>query len=192
MAKQLGFYLEQNYCIGCKTCQLACKDKNNLDIGVLLRKVWEFEGGGYKKEGKGLKNNVYSYWLSLSCNHYQNPKCVENCPTGAMYKREEDGVVAVNSAKCIGCRYCVWSCPYGAPQFDGNSRQVVKCDFCMDYLAKGKDPACVAACLLRVLHYGDLEELRQKYGDVRQVKGMPSAGLTGPSIVINPHRGAIK
>lgn len=192
MAKQLGFYLEQNYCIGCKTCQLACKDKNNLDLGLLLRKVWHFEGGGYKKQGNGLANNVYSYWTSMACNHCKDPKCVENCPTGAMYKRAEDGVVLVNPDKCIGCRYCTWSCPYEAPKYDPVSKRIVKCDFCVDYLAQGKEPACVGACIMRVLHFGDLEELEKKYGDVKETKGMPSPKYTNPSLVINPHQGAVK
>lgn len=192
MAKQLGFYLEQNYCIGCKTCQTACKDKNNLDVGLLLRKVWQFEGGGYKKQGNGIVNTVYSYWLSMACNHCENPKCVENCPTGAMYKRDEDGIVLIDSNKCIGCRYCMWSCPYEAPQYNSVSKRVVKCDFCVDFLTKGEEPVCVAACVMRVLHFGDLEELKKEYGDVKEVRGMPSASYTNPSLIINPHKGAVK
>src|SRR5690606_40301817 len=67
------------------------------------------------------------------------PICVENCPAGAMYKREEDGVVIADSDKCIGCRYCEWACPYGAPQFNPETGVIAKCDFCVDEQAAGED-----------------------------------------------------
>lgn len=190
MAKQYGFYVDQQHCVGCFTCQIACKDKNELADGLRWRKVHEFNGGTCIKENGVFKNNVFAYWLPLSCNHCKNPKCVENCPTGAMYKREEDGVVLVDQDRCVGCGYCVWSCPYEAPKVVGKT--VSKCNFCIDLLEQGENPACVDACIMRVLKFGPIEELRAEYGEIAEVKGLPSKDITDPSLVITPHKDAIK
>lgn len=191
MTKQLGFHLEQGYCVGCFTCQIACKDKNNLAVGQRFRRVHEFAGGGYGPAGQGLIHNVYAYWLSLSCNHCEQPVCVANCPTGAMRKRPKDGVVYVDQSRCIGCRYCVMSCPYGAPQYNPSTGKTGKCDFCKDRLDRGERPACVEACPMRVLDFGDIDELRAKYSGTDYVRGLPGPEKTRPSIIITPHRDAV-
>ncbi|MBM7854110.1 anaerobic dimethyl sulfoxide reductase subunit B (iron-sulfur subunit) [Desulfohalotomaculum tongense] len=174
---QKGFYFDMTICIGCKTCQVACKDKNELPVEVLFRKVRTFEGGKYPKP--------WVYHLSMSCNHCAEPKCVKNCPTGALYKRK-DGIVAHNRERCIGCQYCVWSCPYGAPNYLEEEGKSGKCDMCADLIDKGKNPACVDACMMRALHFGDLEELKAKYGGTSNIKVLPDSGITKPSILINP------
>lgn len=190
MSGQRGFYLRQDRCIGCFTCQIACKDTNDLDVGQCFRKVHEFAGGGYSKTDKGFTNNVYAYWLSMSCNHCQEPLCVKNCPTGAMQKRPEDGIVFIDQTKCVGCRYCIMSCPYGAPQYNPKTGKTGKCDMCKFLLDKGEQPVCVSACPMRVLEAGNVEELQQKYQGVQQIKGMPEP-KTKPSFVITPHRDAV-
>ena len=191
MSGQLGFHLQQGYCAGCFTCQIACKDKNDLEVGQRFRRVREYEGGGFARTERGLIHNVYAYWLSMSCNHCEDPVCVKNCPTGAMQKRPEDGIVFVDQARCIGCRYCQMSCPYGAPQYNPKIGKMGKCDFCQDLLARGGQPACVEACPMRVLTFGSLEELRKLHGGVRQIKGLPAPDRTNPSLVITPHRHAV-
>jgi len=191
MAKQLGFYIEQEHCSGCTTCQIACKDKNDLAVGQLFRKVHETAGGSYRRTGKVVTQDVYAFWLSLSCNHCNDPICVKNCPTGAMQKRLEDGIVFVDQEHCIGCKICIKSCPYGAPQYNPKIKKMGKCDFCRDLLAEEKPPACVAACPLRLIDYGPLDEIRQKHGSIDQVQSMPSSELTHPSLVIKPHRDAV-
>lgn len=190
MGKQLGFYIDQKRCSGCHACVMACKDKNNLESGRQYRHVTENCGGGFAKSGKAYSQDIFAFWTSMSCNHCDNPRCTQNCPTGAMHKREEDGVVVVDTSKCVGCRYCVWSCPYGAPQYDEEEGKMSKCDFCIDLIAKGEDPACVAACPLGVIEYGPIDELRAKYGDLADIKGLPSSKITNPNIIFNPHKGA--
>lgn len=190
MAKQLGFHIDQEGCIGCFTCQIACKDKNDLQVGEYWREVHEFTGGSSEERDGVLYSNVYAFWLSMACNHCESPTCVDNCPTGAMHKRNEDGIVLVDQDKCIGCGMCVWSCPYGAPQLIGKTSS--KCNFCIDLLKEGKDPACVAACFMRAIHYGPIDELRDKYGTRTEVKGSPPSNITKPAIVITPHKNAIK
>jgi len=190
MSKQLAFYFEQKSCVGCNTCKAACKDKNNLNMGQQFRKVYEVSGGEFTVEKNIVIPNIYAFWISVSCNHCSNPKCVKVCKAKAIKKRLEDGVVYIDQAKCIGCLRCIKSCPYKAPQYNPATKKVEKCDFCLDFLAKGLPPACVSSCPMRALDYGTLEKLQQEHGSINEVKGMPSADITKPSLVIKPHRDA--
>lgn len=171
-----GFYFDMTACIGCRTCQIACKDKNNLKVGTIFRQARTFETGVYPTPG--------AYHYSGSCNHCENPKCVEGCPTGAMHV-DEDGTVQPDLAKCIGCRYCTWACPYGVPQFIKDLGKVSKCDGCKDLRNKGGTPVCVEACPMRALEWGDTDELRAKHGEMtRDLPILPSSSITNPSVVI--------
>jgi len=102
--------------------------------------------------------------------------------------KNDNGIVSLDQNKCVGCRYCQWGCPYGAPQYDKKKGQITKCDFCTDYLAEGKDPTCVAACPTRALDFGEFEELKQKSGAINGLAPLPEAELTDPSLVLRPHR----
>lgn len=193
MTKQLAFYFDASACVGCKSCEIACKDKNNLPLGVRLRRVFEYGGGGWiNVDGFFVPNQVFTYFASAACMHCVDPACTKVCPTGAMYKREDDGVVLIDTNKCIGCRYCEWSCPYGAPQFNEAAGAMVKCNFCVDLQAIGEAPACVATCPQRCLDFGDLDELRAKYGDLDAIEPLPDGSITNPALVITPHRYAQK
>ncbi len=153
----LNFYtftFDATACSGCKACQVACKDKNQLPLGVLWRRVYEVSGGEWKREGGAWSQTVFAYNLSLACNHCQHPKCAGVCPTDA-YTVREDGIVLLDPSRCMGCGYCAWACPYGAPQYNSVTGTMTKCDFCHDNLDAGLAPACVAACPLRVLDYAE-------------------------------------
>lgn len=174
---RLGFYFDARLCIACKTCQVACKDKNDLPAGSFFRKV-----SGCEIQEDGQPRQVH---YSGACNHCAKPACVDACPTGAMLVMA-DGTVGNDKGKCIGCGACVWSCPYGAPHLNRQGGISQKCDSCADLREKGKSPACVDACLTHCLEFGDLDELREKYGPelARGLPGMPDAGLTDPSLLI--------
>jgi anaerobic dimethyl sulfoxide reductase subunit B len=187
--QQIAFYVNLNLCTGCKACQVACKDKSNLPIGVTWRRVAEYVGGNWSKDGNTVKQNVFAYYVSTACNHCQNPICVEVCPVQAMTKRA-DGVVVIDAEKCIGCRYCEWACPYGAPQFDQAEGKMTKCNFCYDLLDTGQNPACVMACPSRAIEFGELTDLQAKYGTVNEIEPLPDSSLTEPSLVLTPHRSA--
>ncbi len=182
---QKGFYYDMTACIGCKACQVACKDKNDLPVGITYRQVYTFEGGSYPRP--------WMYNLSIACNHCENPRCVENCPTGARIKRADDGLVTIDQEACIGCQYCVWSCPYGANTYNEEKGIVQKCDGCVNLTSAGGNPACVDACVMRALEFGDIEELRKKHpGAVDNIVRLPDASLTHPSLLINPKAEARK
>ena len=182
---QLGFYLDQSRCSGCYTCTVACKDWNDIPAGpVAWRWVVCLEDGKYP--------NPRVLNLSLSCLHCANPLCVEACPVDAISKREEDGIVVVDADKCLGkdnCDMpCKEACPYAAPQFGPEQNaKIQKCDFCLERWAEDKKPICVDACPLRALDAGPLEELKAKYGDIREVEGFAHSAKATPAIVFKPH-----
>lgn len=181
-----AFYFDSSVCAGCKACQVACKDKNHLPLGVLWRRVYEVAGGGWVRQEDAWISTVFAYNISIGCNHCEQPICMECCPTNA-FSRRADGIILLNSERCVGCRYCTWVCPYGAPQYDEKTGVTSKCDFCNDRLDTGLAPVCVAACPMRALDFGDFNDLVQKYGEPGEVFPLPDQELTGPALIITPH-----
>lgn len=173
----LGFYFDMTSCIGCKTCQIACKDKNDLPIGTLYRNISSYETGKFPKPG--------AFHFSASCNHCEKPACVNYCPTGAMYKTEE-GPVLHDDSICIGCQTCVQKCPYGVPKYLEGKNITGKCDTCVSIRANGNKPQCVAACPTRSLDFGEISELRKKYPDACLLTDLPflPASDTVPSVLV--------
>ncbi|MCG8017890.1 MAG: 4Fe-4S dicluster domain-containing protein [Candidatus Thiodiazotropha sp. 'RUGA'] len=187
--QQLGFIHHNVDCIGCRACEIACKDKNGLAPGPRFRRVSYIEGGDFP--------DVYAYKVNMSCNHCAQPACLPTCPTGAIFKRQQDGIVDIDSSLCIGCRRCEAACPYGAPQFDPSDNLVKKCNMCVDEIDAGRKPYCVMACMMRVLDIGPIDQLDSASFDttaigpndkpVKQVKNMADPKLTNPSIRFIAH-----
>lgn len=199
---QMAFYFDQTRCMGCSTCVVACKDWNNVKPGpTKWRRLTVNENGTFP--------NVKVFNLVMSCNHCAHPACSAACPLGAIYKREEDGIVIVNREICQSLKACVAACPYGAPQFADDTTEtkdpkwnvahpMQKCTFCWDRLAQGLMPACVASCPQRALDCGTVEEIIAKYPQaVKTVVGFPvtdrdsqgnplPSGDTVPSIYFKP------
>lgn len=184
---QYGFYFDSTRCTGCRTCEMACKDYKDLSTEVSYRKVYDCEGGTWKAgENDTYTQECFAYHVSLSCQHCDDPACVKVCPTTAMHKDPETGLVSVDAGKCIGCGYCHMACPYNSPKVDREKGHSVKCDGCAERVAAGKRPICVEACPLRALDFGDISELRGKYEGVNEVAPLPEARYTNPNIVIKP------
>ena len=158
---QQAFYFDGTRCTGCKTCQMACKDYKNIDLGISFRHVYEVTIGDTVKDADGiLTTTCVSYPLSMSCNHCDSPVCFEKCPQSAIIKDADTGLMSIDEEKCIGCGTCAIVCPYNAPKVDRSKGHSVKCDGCADRVAEGLNPICVDACPVRALEWGDIEELR--------------------------------
>lgn len=175
-----SFYFDSSACSGCKACQIACKDKHQLPVGVLWRRVYEVTGGDWTRRGKAWLSDVFAYNLSVACNHCARAICVEVCPSRALTQRA-DGIVLLDADKCLGCKYCSWACPYDALQYDARSGRMTKCTLCADNIDEHRPPACVAACPLRAL------ELRSDGVDSAAIFPLPDSALTHPSLTIKPH-----
>jgi len=190
MAAPLGFYLDASACIGCRTCVLACKSKNGLPAGRHFRRIIEYGGGTWIPDPEDptllAPSGVFAYCLSISCMHCEDPPCMRACPTQAIQQRP-DGIVLIDSARCAGCRYCEWACPYGAMAFDASTGRMTKCDLCADLVDGGEEPWCVTSCPTRALEVGPLEELRAAHGRLDALAPLPSGEETRPRLVITPH-----
>lgn len=136
---KVGWIIDLRKCIGCRSCQVACKAENRTPVRTDWRFVVERENGSYPTPKREF--------ISLACNHCDAPACLKSCPVGAITKRPTDGVVLIDQEKCIGCRYCAFVCPYGAPRIDTVTGKVSKCTMCVQRLAAGLRPACEATCL---------------------------------------------
>ncbi len=143
----LGFWMNNKNCYGCKTCSIACKSEKQLGSGVLLRRVTEIK----QDDPRALS------FLSMSCNHCEEPACVAMCPVQA-YTKLDNGIVQQNHDLCIGCKTCIEACPYHAPCYDEQESKTYKCDMCTDRQERGELPACVAQCGGRARFFGDLDK----------------------------------
>lgn len=185
---QLAFFFDGTRCTGCKTCIYACKDAYDLTVGNYYRKVYECTGGETTKAADGsISTSCFSYYVSLSCCHCTEPVCTEVCPTRAMAKDEETGLVCVDAMRCIGCGYCHLACPYNAPHVDTEKGHSVKCDGCKDLVMRGETPVCVAACPARALSYGDASAM-EKLGERAEVFPLPPLEATCPNLFIKANR----
>jgi len=170
--KQLGFVIDLNKCVGCQACEIACKQENGVAAGIRWRQVRTVNREHYP--------TAPIYHFSLACNHCAEPACRQVCPVGAYTKRPADGIVRHNRDKCIGCRYCTWACPYGAPQYNPATRKAEKCELCFQRIDAGLEPACVQACPTGVLQLADLSAAAE-LPPAETVPGLP-ASATRPSL----------
>lgn len=192
MAKQLAFYFDASACNGCEACVIACKSKNALPVGINWRRVHQYGGGTWIPDPEDrnlmIPSGMFAYSVSAACMHCIKPVCMYVCPSSAIFKRNEDGVVLIDADRCIGCRYCEWACPYSAPQYDESAGLMTKCDLCVDLLDNDEQPFCTASCPMRALEFGELSELQAKYGNVDAIEPLPTARITAPALVITPHK----
>lgn len=174
----LGFYFDLARCTGCRACQTACKDRNDLPAHVVYREVRTYQVGTYPAASR--------FSLAATCNHCEQPACVENCPVGAC-RKADDGTVYIDQGECIGCRTCVAVCPYGHPSYDEDRRVSGKCDACKAFRDNGENPVCVDACPMRAIEFGDIEELRAAHGEelTSDLPVLPSSSETSPNLLIH-------
>ena len=169
--KKLGLVIDLDICVGCNACAVICKEWNT---GGHMAPLTDLNPYGASPDGVWF-NRIHSYevastesgtdmtvYFPKSCLHCEDAACVTVCPTGASYKRSEDGIVLVDEAKCIGCKLCSWACPYGAREFDSDAGVMKKCTLCVDRIYNenleeiDRMPACVSTCPAGARHFGDL------------------------------------
>ena len=172
--KKLGLVIDLDTCVGCQACVTACKGWNDRDGGQ-VGGLSDQDAYGARPSGTFL-NRVHSYQVQVaqaapqvvtfprSCLHCEDAPCVTVCPTGASYKRAEDGIVLVNEDACIGCGLCAWACPYGAREMDADQGVMKKCTLCVDRIyndslpEEDREPACVRTCPTGARHFGDFAD----------------------------------
>lgn len=144
-----------NRCVGCLACSVACKAENGVPVGNYWNKTLRV-GPNPKYEGAQWPD-VEMYFLTVQCQHCKNPECVHVCPTGASHITE-NGTVQIDKSKCIGCQFCVMSCPYGVRYLNEEERVVEKCTLCQQKIDQGELPQCVTQCSARARFFGDLDQ----------------------------------
>ena len=171
---RLAFVFDQQRCTGCHACRLACTVENGLPFAESWRQIVTFN----PRHEPALP----SFHLSLACNHCADPACMHACPARAYRRDAATGAVLIDEAKCIGCRYCTWACPYDAPRFDARRGVVTKCTFCVERLHEGGVPACADYCPTGALTVARCEEADLATSAV----GFPDGSALGPALRIIP------
>ena len=192
--ERYGFFTDTTVCIGCKACEVACKEWNQLpaergpltgmsydNTAALSATTWRHVAFVEKLAADGLRPTeqpeFQSQWLMMSdvCKHCANAPCLETCPTGALFRTEFDTVV-VQQDICNGCGYCVPACPFGVVALDQLDGKAHKCTLCYDRLKGGMEPACAKACPTESIQFGRLADLDRKAE--KRVADLHARGVT--------------
>jgi Fe-S-cluster-containing dehydrogenase component/formate-dependent nitrite reductase membrane component NrfD len=144
-----GFLIDQNRCIGCHACTVACKEEHNIAVGVNRTWVKYIEKGHYP--------DTRRHFAVLRCNHCDDAPCIEICPTVALFRRA-DGIVDFDSGRCIGCKSCMQACPYDALYIDPDRNTAAKCNFDAPRVEMGYKPACEVVCPTQAILSGDVDD----------------------------------
>ena len=201
--KKLGLVIDLDTCVGCHACAVGCKQWNsggiagpttdenpygNEPFGVWFNRVHSYEVAATEipatsacasntSIAQELMQPAMTLHFPRSCLHCETPACVTVCPTGASYKRAEDGIVLVDEDKCIGCKLCSWACPYGAREYSEVEGVMKKCTLCVDRIYNEnlseaeREPACVQVCPTKARHFGDLGDPESKVSKLVAERG---------------------
>jgi Fe-S-cluster-containing dehydrogenase component len=200
---KLGLVIDLDTCVGCNACAVACKQWNTSGTtgpltdfepygkdptGVWFNRIRNYEVGDYP-ESKTVH-------FPMSCMHCDDAACVTVCPTGASYKREEDGIVLVDQDKCMGCNYCAWACPYGARELDREDGVMKKCTLCVDRIydeslpEDERQPACVMTCPSHSRYFGDFDDPNSEVSRISRERNgeqlMPELGYEPVNKYLRP------
>ena len=196
MAERMGFFTDTSVCIGCKACEVACKEWNEIpddgfvfeatsydNTGMLGASTWRHVA--FIEQSSPDGGDGVDRWLMSSdvCKHCTNAACLDVCPTGALFRTEFDTVV-VQSDVCNGCGYCVPACPYGVIDRREGDGRAWKCTMCYDRQRGGLEPACAKACPTDSIQFGPLDELRERAAErveLLRADGRAEARLYGES-----------
>ena len=222
---KLGLAIDLDTCVGCHACAVACKEWNGESLmggapdydawgkapsGTWYNRIrhFEIEGDpaysphrcGSQADASGLQPLSKTVNVPMSCMHCEEAHCVTVCPTGASYKRAEDGIVLVDPDRCMGCNYCSWACPYGARELDQDKGVMKKCTLCVDRIydtqlpEAERQPACVLACPAHARHFGDYDDPASKVSQLAANRGrqdmLPELGYRPTNAYLSPRKPA--
>lgn len=204
--KKLGLVIDLDICVGCHACVVICKEWNTTGYGAPLGDVDAYGGN---PTGAWL-NRIHTFEVTpedapsqivhfpKSCLHCDDAPCVTVCPTGASYKRQEDGIVLVDESMCIGCGLCAWACPYGAREMDPVENVMKKCTLCVDRIYNenipeiDRQPACVRTCPANARHFGDFADPNSNVSVMTKERGgfdlMPEMGTKPVNQYLPPRK----
>lgn len=210
---KLGLVIDLDTCVGCHGCATACKQWNAsgtigplTDVqaydhhpdGAWLNRIrtYEVEVDEIKTEDADAAAESRTVHFPMSCLHCEKADCVTVCPTGASYKREEDGIVLVDQDKCMGCNLCAWACPYGARELDQAQGVMKKCTLCVDRIydealpEAERQPACVLTCPTKSRLFGDFDDPESEVSQAVAKRGgvdlMPELGYQPTNKYLQP------
>ncbi len=169
-ATRKGFLVDTSRCIGCRSCQVACKQWNKLESDKTgnqgtFENPRDLTPALYNRirfvEKADPQGDMSWRFLNERCMHCGDAGCMKVCPSPGALTRNKDGVVVFNKEKCISCKYCVSACPFNIPRYDGDDK-ISKCNLCMDRITAGLVPACAKACPTQTLQFGNRSAMISK------------------------------
>jgi formate dehydrogenase iron-sulfur subunit len=191
--EQVCKLVDTTTCIGCKACEIACQEWNDLPFAAtsfdntyqtMPTTAWNF--WNLIKFNEQPKADGGLMWLMRKdqCMHCADPGCLTACPSDGAIVQDANGIVDFQQDHCIGCGYCITGCPFDIPKFNPATKKVYKCTLCSDRVSHGLEPACIKACPTGCLHFGtkaDMKDLAQKRVDqLREHYGFENAGVYDP------------
>lgn len=157
-----GMIFDQNKCVGCSDCEVACRKVNEVPEGQVRL---------YVENKTDPKTPMEKKYVRVSCQQCEDAPCVAVCPSRACHKDAKTGIVTMNPDDCIACKYCIVACPYDVRFINKKTKAAENCNFCLGTnLAKGKEPACVESCKYKALVFGDLNDENAYINQILHVK----------------------
>ena len=193
-------YIDTTTCIGCKACEVACQEWNDLRP-LATQQVGTYQtlptlDAGYwnliRFNERDFDGGIVWLMRKDQCMHCDEPGCLAACPAPGAIVQYENGIVDVNPDQCIGCRYCETGCPFDVPRFSRTTGKMAKCTLCIDRVSVGLEPACIKSCPTGCLHFGtkaDMLELARgrvgqlKANGLQHAMAYDPAGVNGTSVI---------